>query len=540
VEPVEIRAAAGSKQPIYFGAPGRTLFGFYHPPKDGPRRGVGVVLCNPIGTDQTRSDRTYRHLAERLSAAGFACLRFDLFGTGDSGGDEFFPGIVSAWVDDVRAATDELRARSGARSIALFGLRLGATLAFTHAAESGNIDSLVLWSPCVSGAAFVSEVTKLHKLYLRIEPQMAGALPSSADGEEALGCFLPRALVNELSRIDLLTTPCRPARRTLVIDGGSPPGQGALIARLRDLGAAPELQTHPGHKFLITVSHRSLVPDEVIDSIVGWLADGYPSKLAPDAPKPREPTLAPSLAPSLERPVLFGRERALFGILTPADPARARPGRPSILITNAGCVNRVGPHRMYVKMARRWAQLGFEVLRVDLSGIGDSPVAPGERENLTYPPSAVADLREATQALGGERVIVMGLCSGGDYAFQLGALDPSVTGAWLLNPRTFCVLDLTAVESGAPPASSVEDVPRTLANMVDRGVDTVLVVSRNDPGVAYVDTHAAAGMHALAGMPGFQRIDLQGADHSFTPVAAQGLVSDLLTDHLAARYGRGT
>jgi hypothetical protein len=100
-EPIEIRAAAGRKQPIHFGAPGRPLFGFYHPPKEGLWRGAGVVLCNPIGTDQTRSDRTYRHLAERLSAVGFACLRFDLFSTGDSGGDEFFPGIVRAWVDDV-------------------------------------------------------------------------------------------------------------------------------------------------------------------------------------------------------------------------------------------------------------------------------------------------------------------------------------------------------------------------------------------------------------------------------------------------------
>jgi pimeloyl-ACP methyl ester carboxylesterase len=413
------------------------------------------------------------------------------------------------------------------------GLRLGATLAFEHAAKAGDVESLVLWNPCVSGKAFVAEVSRLHKMYLRIEPQMAAAIPCPADGEEALGVFLPRALVDELSQIDLLGAQRRPALRTLVIDGGGTAGLPALVDRLRELGAAPELQAHPGHKFLITVSHRSLVPDEPIDAIVKWLASAYPASERTETPLlPAQET-----TPAQERPLLFSvHDRPLFGILTPADPARAKAGRPAILLTNAGCVNRSGPHRLYVTMARRWAELGFDVLRVDLSGIGDSPVAPGERENLTYPPSALDDLRAAMRALGHERVVIIGLCSGGDYAFQLGAHDSGVVGALLLNPRTFCVLDLTAVESGVPPATPVEEVPRALRRMAERGVDTFIVVSRNDPGVAYVDAHAAEAMRSLEGTPRYKRVDLEGTDHSFTPVTTQKRVSDLLTEHLAALY----
>ena len=171
--------------------------------------------------------------------------------------------------------------------MALFGLRLGATLAFVHAAERGDVDALVLWSPWVSGAKFVDEVTKLHKLYLSVEPQMTAAFPSRADGEEALGLFLPRALIEDLSRIDLLRTARRPARRTLFIDGGNVPGRDALMAHLRELGAGPELQSHPGHKFLITISHGALLPDEVIDSIVGWLTDVYPATSESPRPEPR-------------------------------------------------------------------------------------------------------------------------------------------------------------------------------------------------------------------------------------------------------------
>jgi hypothetical protein len=107
-----------------------------------------------------------------------------------------------------------------------------------------------------------------------------------------------------------------------------------------------------------------------------------------------------------------------------------------------------------------------------------------------------------------------------------------------VNPRTFCVLDLAAVETGdgAPPSAPVNDVPRTLRRMAERGVDTLLLVSRNDPGVAYVDAHAADEMRALADVHGFRRVDIDGADHAFTPVDAQERVSDLLTEHLVSRY----
>jgi alpha-beta hydrolase superfamily lysophospholipase len=531
LERTEIRTAIGRKQAIYFEAGGRWLFGFYHPPREGLWRGLGVVLCNPIGTDQTRSDRTYRHLAEQLAAAGFACLRFDLFATGDSGGGELEAGLVRAWLDDIEAACAELRRCSGAAGIALVGLRLGASLAMTLAAERGGVDSLVLWSPCLSGTAFVAELTKLHKLYTRIEPHLAMAPPPRADGEEALGCFLPRGLIDDLSRIDLLQT-SRPVPRTLVIDGGNLPGRDALVARLRDLGAAPTLRTHPGHKFLVTVSHRSLVPQEVLDSIVSWLCDAYPATVTGQPPRQ-----APGgQSPSGERALVFGDKHPLFGILTAADPARARSERPAIVLSNAGCVNRAGPHRLYVKMARRWAQLGFDVLRVDLSGIGDSPAAAGVEENVNYPPSALDDLGEAMTAVGAQRIIVAGLCSGGDFAFQLGIHDPRVAAAWLLNPRTFGVLALAAVESGAPPTTPVDEVPRSLRRMAGRGVDTLLVVSRNDPGVAYVDAHAGDEMRSLEGVPAFRRVDVDGADHSFTPTALQEDVSDLLTGRLAALY----
>jgi len=129
----------------------------------------------------------------------------------------------------------------------------------------------------------------------------------------------------------------------------------------------------------------------------------------------------------------------------------------------------------------------------------------------------------------------VGLCSGGDYAFQLGSTGASLAGSWILNPRTFGVLDLTAVESGAPPTTPLADVPDALRSMAERGIDTTLIVSRGDPGVAYVDAHAGEAMRALASVDGFVRHDIEGADHPFTPVTVQQQVADRLTERLATR-----
>jgi alpha-beta hydrolase superfamily lysophospholipase len=535
-ERLEILRGAGRKEPIYFGVPGRPLFGFHHSPREEERRRrVGVVLCAPIGTDHVRSEWIYRSLAERLAAVGFPCLRFDLSGTGDSSAQEPGADPVRTWLEDIDAAAKELRARSGASGIALFGIRLGATLALTYASTRADVDSLVLWSPCVSGDAFVEELRRLHAVYTRIEPHVGRAPPPGDGSGEALGLRLPAPLVESLSTLDTSQLTSRPAARALVIDGGGVPKLDQLLDRMRSLGTDTAVEKHPGHKFLVTVSHRQVLPEEPIASVARWL-DHVHAEVGCGRVQPS----APVHGPAGERALVFGSRHPLFGILTPAAGAAPRDSRPAIVIANAGCVNRQGPHAMFVQAARQWANRGFDVLRVDLSGIGDSPAAQDVKENLTYPPSGFDDLTEALRATGRSRAIIAGLCSGGDYAFQLGWRGPGgvaeVVGAWILNPRTFCALDLTAVESGSPPTTPVGDVPRALQSMAERGVDTVLIVSRGDPGVAYVDAHAADEMKALSRVGGFTRVDLEDADHPFSPVSVQERVTDLLTGRLAAQH----
>jgi pimeloyl-ACP methyl ester carboxylesterase len=451
-----------AKVPLYFGAPERPLFGFYHPPTGSRVRATGVLLCNPLGDDLIRAHRPFRHLAEDLSAAGFPVLRFDFDGTGDSAGDERDPNRVTTWRADVVRAAAELRARSGLERLALVGLRLGGTFAALGASDLGGVEALVLWGAYDSGGAFVSEATKAHKMLVMLQPASFSGGPAASDGQEALGFLLASQTVADLAKIDLLSLSRSPANRTLILDTANVETDSPLCAKLRDLGGTVTHRHMPGNKFLIVSPQQSEIPTAAISAITGWLGEQFPfgesSSLTgspADGPKtpatPATSDLSPTLNSLRERPVFFGGGRRLFGILTAPPPTTARPELPPIILLNAGTVHRVGSHRLYVPMARKWAALGFHVLRVDLSGIGDSPVPEGHPENLTYPRDGLEDARAAMDFLAetttSRKFIVAGLCSGGDIAFQLGFKEPRVAGAIMMNPRTFLVNDLSMVDS---------------------------------------------------------------------------------------------
>ena len=64
---------------------GGPLFCCFHPPR-GPAQRRAVLLCETLGSERMNFHLAYRHLALRLSYAGYPTLRFDYAGTGDSSG----------------------------------------------------------------------------------------------------------------------------------------------------------------------------------------------------------------------------------------------------------------------------------------------------------------------------------------------------------------------------------------------------------------------------------------------------------------------
>lgn len=202
----------------YFGAQ-QQLLGALHRPQRLRPRSTAVLLCNPFGEEASRSHRMFRVLATQLERAGYAALRFDYSGTGDSLGDSR-AATVDAWVGDVAAAADRLRSASGAARLAVVGLRFGATLA-TLAGARGDLRlrHLVLWDPIVDGAAYLRELAQQHRTYMRYEigDGWVDRLQVAADGTpaEALGTPIGQALGGQIAAIDLSAT--APAAEQLTV-----------------------------------------------------------------------------------------------------------------------------------------------------------------------------------------------------------------------------------------------------------------------------------------------------------------------------------
>lgn len=137
---------------------------------------------------------------------------------------------------------------------------------------------------------------------------------------------------------------------------------------------------------------------------------------------------------SVERPVVLeGPGRTpMFAILH--EPDRPRQPRVGVSLLNPGLKYRVSPNRLSVRMARRLANEGFFVLRLDPPGIGDSG---GELPEGTLPElwesiqrgALVAPVEAANRAFretcGLTEVIGAGNCGGAVTALLACAGDPA-------------------------------------------------------------------------------------------------------------------
>ena len=585
--------------PIVFESPNGQLAGFHHVARPPVARASTVVLCPPIGYDAMLTHRTYRHLAERLSALGFHVLRFDYHGTGDSSGRPDEPGRVAAWLASIDAAIDELCARTGIRQTTLFGVRSGALLAATAAHRRHDVATLVLWAPGQNGRSYVREFRAFNTV--KNAAGSDGAALAQKDEVVAGYLFLAETL-EALSQIDLMKAKLGPVKRALVLGRDDVPGrEPSLVAHWAAQGVQAEHPIVAGYAGMMRDAEFSTLPDAALGYVVDWLvaAHGPVANLIAGGHRASDSnvllTESRARVPVTERALSYDPAGRLFGILAQRTRPMGARARTVMLLLNVGSNHHVGPHRMYVTLSRELAGLGFSAFRFDVGGLGDSRTPPGARENSLYSQQSILDVQEAmtflSRTIDAEKFVLLGICSGAYLAFHSTVKDPRVSAQVLVNPQTFQwregdsleikikkqsykatrfyrralfekdtwvrlyrrdinlrgIADelivrtrqqvLARVSRMLSPSEQVGHVARSFAAISDRGTHSLLVYSGNDGGIDVIESHLGGQGGRMRRRKNFRFELLEGADHTITPLSSQDELTRLLLGHMCSVFG---
>jgi alpha-beta hydrolase superfamily lysophospholipase len=588
--------------PLYFPSKDQTLFGWLHPARGATPSDAGVVICSPFGYEAICAHWSLRTFADTCAAAGMHALRFDYSGTGDSSGSVGEEDLISGWCDDVRAAIEMLERTCGVRRILLVGVRLGALIAALVAAEQ-RIDAIIAVAPVANGRRYLRE---LRAFQASIElsgspPPSAGQSQTPADGGlEVTGFRLSPVSVETLERIDLSKLSDGPQTAALILDRDDLPGAKPWATALESEGVQVQYAALPGFTDMVSTPHTSVVPVAMVETMAQWL-EKYRVQSEPAEPMPTQVRLPAgarmrikdeSGVELIERAMFVDDERTLFAIVT--EPAERAVGMDTsgygVVMLNGGATNHIGPNRMYVELSRRWAARGYVVLRLDLAGLGDSGIRPGEEKNQVYPPGALHDVGVAIEFLrrrrGVHNITLAGLCAGAYHALRSAISGLPVNTVLLVNPLTFywkqgsTFSDLQISEVVRNPAVYVEnalslrhwskllrgrvnlwrvgmvflqrswlavdsslrdvcrrlkiplpnDLGRDLQSVASRGVRIVFFFARTDAGPKLLKVQGGSAVKRLGDRCRIHTID--GADHIFTQRAARTRLLQLLSNEL--------
>lgn len=271
------------------------------------------------------------------------------------------------------------------------------------------------------------------------------------------------------------------------------------------------------------------------------------------------------------------------GVLARPAEAAAFSGT-AVLVIVGGPQVRVGSHRQFVQLARRLATAGHAVLRFDVPGMGDAEGPAPHFERLS---PAIADALAQLQGLvpQARRLVLWGLCDGASAALlhQHERRDSPVHDLVLLNPwvRNAGTEAATQVKhyyaqrlrdpafwrkllrGGVGPGAvgglfaALRRMAGSRAAADGRAADAVsapyfvrmaeawkahrgrilLIQSGNDYTAREFD-EALASLPAwcrAAEHPGLTRVDVPGADHTFSRAEHRLLAEEAVTAFLAAR-----
>ncbi len=471
--------------PVWFGPPDQPLRGWIHQPLGGTlANSRRIVIVPGFGYEELTSGWGLRALAEQLATDGHTVLRYDHPGTGDSSGET---PSVSTWFKGIHYAVSALNFPD----VTVIGVRLGATLALCAAAEfssqqshqandsqsasaagnkafaNGAITQIIAVSPIVSGRRMVRELTMLAAAKKAVSAEPAGDFeagplqlswasptatvqptPSASESSPLVvgGFSYSSELRAGINILDLLGLPASPAPRVEIVHASERSTDKNFLEHLRGLGTAVyESRVEGLGKWLDTSSELAVAPQALISLLSNQLqgeamvdaAEIGDARTSGRSLNSKPATLTVDGATVSERCFLLG-EPSLSAVLTepiekPANNAVA------LLFLNSGVERNVGPGRAWVSWSRTLAAAGSTVLRLDLSGVGNSGTWPDKPAFHNYGPETFDDVAlgiASLRSMGHQKIVIVGLCASA-YSALGTKVQPGVAGIVSLSPQFY-------------------------------------------------------------------------------------------------------
>ena len=330
-----------------------------------------------------------------------------------------------------------LAAETRSTGVAAIGLGLGGTVTTRSVAAGAPIEQLVLWATPALGRTFLRELRafgSIQRSLYGVEGDAGSDLPP---GWQEIGGFVLSAEARAaIEAIDLTALQLGSLRRVLLLERDGLPVDPGLAARLRDAGVTVTIQRGDGWGAMHFHPERPQPPLDVIARVGEWLGSSASSLSKTASSTEGDSRVAPVVADDHLDLTVDGvairetslEEGSFFAIA--ARPLDGRTAKVCAVFLNAGAVRRIGPNRMWVDAARRWAVRGLATVRVDVEGIGD---ADGDEHMYAdvghfYTAnrgSQVSAILDTLEQLGlGSSFALIGLCAGAYSGFSVARTIP--------------------------------------------------------------------------------------------------------------------
>ncbi|MFT5720533.1 MAG: exosortase A-associated hydrolase 2 [Motiliproteus sp.] len=145
-----------------------------------------LLYLPPFAEEMNLSRAVVSRQAYALANRGWTVVTLDFYGTGDSAG-ELVEVAVCSWLADIDRALCWLKSQ-GAAEVSLWGLRLGALLAYRYleTRPEAPVQQLVLWEPVLDPQRMLKQLFRIKQISdsrLQGRAQQTDGLARTLDGE---------------------------------------------------------------------------------------------------------------------------------------------------------------------------------------------------------------------------------------------------------------------------------------------------------------------------------------------------------------------